>query len=239
MGHEHQRHAGALRSQGIDLAIAHHHSRLRLHGECRKYCAQHPRVRFAEGQGIPAPDAGEVLREVQFLQDRLGEVHRLVGAHREHGVCAQELERRAHPGIGNGGAHRFGCVVAQERALRGGAVHVRAGPCGERARHQLCHALAYHGAHLAFRERRAAEFPEHGVDRVREVRGAVDEGAVEVEDHECGTHGRYTRKSCTVLLGAPLVSNSDAFDSSSGSGSCASMTRPFRSALVPSTFCLS
>ena len=189
MFHQHEGHAGRARRRRIDLAVAHEERVFRGDRECFQQRVHHPRIGLAVRQRVAAAHAREVFDEPEAGENVAGDARRFVGAHRQRNAGGrQRLQRLGGPGEDSGPRGRVGLVVPHEAALGGGRIRRPAIPGGQRASHQQRHTISYHPPHFPDRQRVAAVACQHGVDGHRQVRGTVDQRAVEVENDECGRH---------------------------------------------------
>jgi hypothetical protein len=163
--------------------VADHHRIPCRHAEALQHGLDMSGVRLLHRQAVPAQNQGEKGRKAQAGQQRRRRRHRLVGADGERpatrGQCGQS---RHHARIGAGEIGGMGFQILQEgrdeRLLQCHAAR-RAG-LGE----QRAGAIADHRRHLGQREGVQALRHHVAIEGGRDVRRAVHQRAVEVEDGE-------------------------------------------------------
>ena len=142
-------------------------------------------MRLALRRRVAAHHRAEARAEAERVQQPDRQPRRLVGADAEAPARGGErVQRFRHAGEGPGqGGQVFGVEVeeALHPARQRGQVERRAGG-GEAALHQPRHAVADHARDGVERLRRQAGLGQHAVQRGGEVRHAVHQRAVEVED---------------------------------------------------------
>ena len=184
MAQQHQVHAGGLRGAGVGLGIAHHQRVRGSHAVQRRQVQQRHRVRLAFGQGVAADDVREVVVDAHRPRQHARHALGLVGRHRHrHAGVRQCIERFDGAGIEACVEQQAVLVVDHQprhhRVHVGGAAGMAQGAFEQHARAQA-DPRAHGGLVLAG----VAKFLEGAVHRLGDVGGAVDQGAVEVEQHQ-------------------------------------------------------
>ena len=186
VGHGNHRHAQAVGRRDVDIAVADHHRVSRLAADRADRGGEVLGVGFAHGQAVAAKHGAEETVEFEIAQEMAAGLDRFVGAH-GHG---RVLGRQRGQGFGNawkGAAEvaEVGAIVAQEGlgpALDLGRRQRWTG-LGETALDHAARPGAHGVADPLRRDRGASGLDQHRVERLRQVAGGIDEGAVEVEDN--------------------------------------------------------
>ncbi len=170
------------------------------------------RIGLSDRKPVATGDRVEQRREVETVQDPERRPLRLVGADRGAVAgAAQGRQSFGHPGIGSRQPRRIRLVELEEAWQRRRVVVVGCTARGEGAGDQRRRAVADHPPHLLRRQRRPTALAQHFVECRPEVRRAVDESAVEVEDQQNIRHRLMTvrcaapgRKPCRIFGGNAL-----------------------------------
>lgn len=180
LGEQQKRHPRAHRGLGIDLAVAHKHRRPRA--QRRQSRVQRSRIGLSHRQAVAAHNGLKIPRKSEMRQDALCRPQRLVGADPQavpRGL--QRLQGRHDPRIDHGQIHRV--LIAfkkrrQEPRLRG----VGDPPGRPHPRHEHRRAVADEPACRVQRHRRGALCRQDAVGQRVDVRRAVDQGAIQIEN---------------------------------------------------------
>ena len=124
-----------------------------------------------------------MIRQIQALDNRLAEIHRLVREYRHRiSLAASEfIERLLHPGIQHGVIQHVRPVIAQKVAQP--ALHLLiAGSVAQRFAHQRLRPIPHKTENRFMDVLRAAHVIQHRVDRKCQVQLGIDQRAVQVED---------------------------------------------------------
>ncbi len=146
-------------------------------------------VRFPDRQDVAADDGREEPVEGEAAQHGKRRPLRLVRADRETAPVATERGQRLDNARIGARAHRRRRLVRREEARQAIGEHgVGQAAGGESPRHQRRRAVADHPAYRRPRQRRAADLAQCLVERRFEIRDAVYQRAVEVEDERVTLH---------------------------------------------------
>ena len=186
--HQNEWHAGGLGCRRIDFTIADHERRCGSGAEILQQLKQRARIGFAKREGVPADDAREVLLDPKPSEDHSCDTRRLVGSDRQRDpACAQPLERLVHTRIEPRELGRIRLVVIQKQRQRRRRLY-GALPRSQRPGNQYGHTVADHAPDLGERQRRAAKFRQHVIDRAMQISRTVNESSVKIEDRHSGLH---------------------------------------------------
>ncbi len=168
---------------GVQAAVHVHVDRL-ARGDVQAVAGQQDRCRvgFALGQRVAADQHGAAPRPAETFDHADRQALGLVGD--DAPAQAARLDRRQQFGdAGEGHAvHRQRLAVTRQEGRQQffafGLGQIRQGH-----RQHGATALGHHLSQARQRHRRPAQVGQHAVHRIAQVRGAVDQGAIEVEQH--------------------------------------------------------
>lgn len=188
-GHEHTGDASRLAGQHVIVVVADHDRTVRPGAGVAQRGEHMPRIGFSDRIGIATADGDEACREAQGLKHPARRLGWLVGAH-GHAPAGRgkRMQSLGNAWIGVGGYRRMPPVIGQEgiECQRIEALAARQ----QGLLHQRLGAMAHHRHDFGQREGRKAARRHQPVEGGLEIRRAVHERTVEVEQ---GNRAHVTR----------------------------------------------
>ena len=144
-----------------------------------------PGIGFPDGIFVAAGDAVEQVIQFQPAQHPDGRALQFIGADRGAvAVPTQRHEGLAHPRKGAGQPRRIGLIEGDIPRQQLGGLFGAAAAGGEGAGHKGRNPVADHRHDLLRNQRRIPTLMQDFVQRIGQIRDAVDQRAVEVEEQK-------------------------------------------------------